>query len=69
MKDKEEALAKAAKKYNKEEIADKAKNIIWSFVCEQWPFILIGLPFMFAGSLIDFIAPNFIGQIIDQFRA
>ena len=24
---------------------------------------------MFAGSLIDFIAPNFIGQIIDQFKA
>ena len=43
--------------------------MLWGFVCEQWPLLLLGLPFMFAGSLIDLVAPNYVGKIIDQFKA
>ena len=57
-------------KYNKDDdIAKKAKNMLWGFVFEQWPLLLLGLPFMFAGSLIDLVAPNYVGKIIDQFKA
>jgi len=43
--------------------------MLWGFVFEQWPLLLLGLPFMFAGSLIDLVAPNYVGKIIDQFKA
>ena len=67
--DKEAALKKAGgTKIRNEEIEKDAKALLWSILGEQLCILLLGLPFMFAGSLIDFLAPNFIGQIINEFR-
>lgn len=35
-----------------------------TFVWEQKGWLLLGMPFMFFGSLTDFLFPNFIGQTI-----
>ena len=43
--------------------------MLWGYVGEQWLPLLIGMPFMFLSSVIDLIAPNYIGKIIDAFRA
>ena len=67
--DKEAALkAAGGKKEKNEQIAKDAKGLLWSILGGQWCLLLLGLPFMFAGSLIDFLAPNYIGQIINEFR-
>ena len=34
---------------------------------QQWCLLLIGAPFMFLGSFIDLMAPNYIGKILDDF--
>ena len=67
--DKAAALAKAGgSKIKDEKIAKDAKKLLWSILGEQWCLLLIGLPFMFAGSIIEFLVPSFIGQIINEFR-
>ena len=43
--------------------------MLWGYVGEQWLPLTIGMPFMFLSSIIDLIAPNYTGKIIDQFRA
>lgn len=30
--------------------------------------LLLGAPFMFAGSLIEFLVPSYVGSIINKFR-
>lgn len=30
--------------------------------------LLLGAPFMFAGSLIEFLVPSYVGMIINKFR-
>lgn len=53
----------------KEATADKeARALLWGFLGQQWPLLLIGFPFMFAGSLIEFLVPSYIGQIINKFK-
>lgn len=67
--DKAAALKKAGGTKEKDAKADKeAKALLWSFVKEQWPLLLLGVPFMFAGSLIEFLVPSYVGQIINKFR-
>lgn len=51
-----------------EKIAKDAKKLLWGFVGEQWCMLLLGLPFMFLGSLVEFLVPNYIGKIIMQFK-
>ena len=68
--DKAAAIKKAGgSKIRDEKIAKDAKALLWSILGEQWCLLLIGMPFMLAGSLIDFLAPNFIGKIFNEFRA
>ena len=43
--------------------------MLWGYVREQWFLLTIGMPFMFFSSIIELIAPNYIGKIVDQFRA
>ncbi len=67
--DKAAALkAAGGKKVRNEQIAKDAKGLLWTILGEQWCILLFGLPFMFAGSLIEFLAPNLIGKILDEFR-
>lgn len=49
-------------------IARNAKRLLWSFVGEQWGWLLIGFPFMFLGSLVELLVPSFVGRIINQFK-
>ena len=60
---KEEALKKAStgKKDRDAKTAKDAKRLLWGFVGEQWGWLALGAPFMFLGSTIDFLAPNYIG--------
>ena len=60
-KDKEEALKKAGVKKKDDKTAKEAKSLLWKFLGEQWVSLLLGFPFMFLGSLIEFLAPNYIG--------
>lgn len=67
--DKAAALAAGGgSKAKDEKIANDAKKLLWKILGEQWCLLLIGLPFMFAGSIIEFLVPSFIGQIINEFR-
>jgi len=59
--DKEQALAKAGVKEKNAAVAVDAKNLLWKILGEQWVSLAFGFPFMFAGSLIEFMAPNYIG--------
>lgn len=66
---KAEALTKASsKKKRDEKITKDAKKLLWGFASEQWCLLLLGLPFMFLGSLINFLVPNYIGRIINAFK-
>ena len=60
--------AKAGNKKKDEETAKKAKNLLWKILGEQWCSLIFGAPFMFAGSLIEFMAPNYIGRILNEFK-
>lgn len=68
-KDKEEAMKKAGGKSKEKDdkIAKDAKALLWGLVGKEWPLMLLGVPFMFAGSMIDFLAPNYIGRMMDSF--
>ena len=68
--DKASALKQAAgAKKQKEATADReAKKMLWSFLGHQWPLLLLGTPFMFAGSLIEFLVPSYIGKIVNMFK-
>lgn len=60
--DKAAALKKAGGTKERDAKADKeAKALLWGFVGEQWPLLLLGVPFMFAGSLIEFLVPSYVG--------
>lgn len=53
---------------------DKAKEreanaLIFKFLWEQKGWVLLGMPFMFLGSLTDFLFPNFIGDTISALTA
>lgn len=50
-----------------DKIAKDAKKLLWGLVGHEWPLLLLGMPFMFAGSMIDFLAPNYIGRMMDAF--
>ena len=69
-KAKEEAALKAADNVRPrdEEIAIEARGKIYEWFKEQWCLLLLGTPFMFAGSVIDMVAPGYIGLIIDGFK-
>jgi len=54
-------LARAGVKKKDDKVAKDAKNLLWSFLGEQWVSLVLGIPFMFLGSLIEFLAPNYIG--------
>lgn len=49
-------------------MAKDAKNLLWKFLGEQWVSLVFGFPFMFLGSLIEFLAPNYIGKILNEFK-
>ena len=51
-----------------EEIAKEARAKICDWFCEQWCLLLLGAPFMFAGSVIDMLAPSYVGVILDGFE-
>lgn len=70
-KDKFEAALKAADNVRPrdEEIAKDAKGMVCSWFCEQWLLLVLGAPFMFAGSIIDMVSPAYVGLILDAFRA
>jgi len=51
-----------------EEIASDARKMVCSWFCEQWKLLLLGAPFMFAGSVIEMVAPGYVGLILDGFR-
>lgn len=42
---------------------------MWKLLGEQWLWLFLGFPFMFAGSIIEFLIPNYIGKILNEFRA
>ena len=65
LEDKEEALEKAKKQTKDENIEHAARKMLWGYVGEQWLPLTIGMPFMFLSSIIDLIAPNYTGKIID----
>ena len=68
-KDKEAALKKAGGSKQKDaKIKKDAKNLLWGLLFRHWPWLLLGFPFMFLGSVIEFLAPNYIGKMLDQFR-
>ena len=52
----------------KEEIANDARGMVCSWFREQWKLLLLGAPFMFAGSVIEMVAPGYVGLIIDGIR-
>ena len=52
----------------KEEIANDARGMVCSWFREQWKLLLLGAPFMFAGSVIEMVAPGYVGLILDGFR-
>ena len=68
-RDKAEALKKAGGKTKEKDakIMKDAKALLWGLVGHEWPLLLLGVPFMFAGSLIEFLAPNYIGRMLDAF--
>ena len=68
--DQRAALEKATKKnQNKsEEISKDAQRLLWRILGQQWGLLLVGFPFMFTGSLIEFLVPNYVGQILNKFR-
>ena len=51
-------------KQRDKEIEKDANKLIWMFLWEQKYWLLLGLPFMFLGSLTDFLFPNYIGRTI-----
>ena len=61
------AKAKTGQKKKDEAIKKDANKLIWSMLGQQWCLLLIGAPFMFLGSFIDLMAPNYIGKILDDF--
>ena len=67
------AQDKSNKKENKEaaareeQVEKKAKTLMWTWICEQWFLLLIGLPFMFLASLSDLFVPDYTGKIVDAF--
>ena len=50
-----------------EAVEKKAKGLMWTWICEQWFLLLIGLPFMFLASLSDLFVPDYTGKIVDAF--
>ena len=52
-----------------EEIAKEARGMVCSWFCEQWALLLLGAPFMIAGSVVEMVAPGYTGLILDGFRA
>ena len=58
---KKAALEKGGKTKRDKEIEKDAKKLLWSFVGQQKWMLILGFPFMFLGSTIEFIAPHFIG--------
>ena len=71
-KEKEEKEKKEVGKKNKgpkdPEIAAKAKNLLWKFLFRESPLLILGFPFMFAGSLVDFMIPHYVGLIINDLK-
>ena len=67
---KAEALKRSqtGNKKKDEKIAKDAKRLLWGMLGKQWCLLLVGAPFMFLGSAIEFFAPHYIGQILDNFR-
>ena len=65
--DKAEALKKSesGKKDKDKKIVKDAKKLLWGFAAQQWLTLLTAAPFMFLGSLIIFLAPQYIGRIFD----
>ena len=65
-----EAALKAAENVRPrdEEIAKEARAKICDWFKEQWCLLLLGAPFMFAGSVIDMLAPGYVGIILDGFK-
>ena len=63
--------ADAKKPVTPEEIAKEkrmrklASRLLCSLICEQWWLFLLGFPFMFAGSLGEFIVPDYVGRVIN----
>lgn len=50
------------------EISLKAKNLLWKFLLKESPLLILGFPFMFAGSLADFMIPHYVGLIINDLK-
>jgi ABC-type multidrug transport system fused ATPase/permease subunit len=45
-------------------IEHDANKLLFEFLWEQKWLITLGMPFMFLGSMVNFLFPNFIGQTI-----
>ena len=50
------------------DIDKDAKKLLCKILADQWCLLLIGFPFMFCGSLIEFLVPNYIGRILNEFK-
>ena len=42
-----------------------AKYLMWTWIGHQWYLFLIGLPFMFLGTITELFVPDYIGKIVD----
>lgn len=60
--------SQTGEKKRDEKVARDAKTMLCGMVKEQWCLLLLGAPFMFLGSTIDFLAPNYIGRVLNQFN-
>ena len=68
--DKANAVKQASSKKKRDTlIAKDAKRLLYKILADQWVLLLIGAPFMFCGSIIEFLVPNYIGKILNEFRA
>ena len=67
-RDKLEAQKKAGGKKRDDQVEQDAKKLLGKFLKEQKCWLLAGTPFMFAGSLIEFLAPYYIGRILNEFK-
>ena len=64
------APAKSKEELYAAEQAKKAQNkLLLGFIAEQKVLMLLGLPFMFLGSITDFVFPDYIGRVADALRA
>jgi len=52
----------------KAKIKKDANKLLWEFLAEQWWLLLIGLPFMFAGSAQEYLVPDFIGKTLNAMK-